>query len=111
MCCGRLLTVQSLTVARYDSILEDGSLKWQNELNHSNQIFFDWYATVLRNSVDSCDGIFLNYQWNREKLQNSSRLAGERKFDVYTGIDIFGRNTFGGGGYDTNKVSTPKIFR
>jgi hypothetical protein len=46
----------------------------------------------------------LNYQWNEEKLRKSSELAGARNFEVFTGIDIFGRNTFGGGGYDTNKV-------
>lgn len=27
----------------------------------------------------------------------SAAVAGDRKFDVYTGIDVFGRNTFGGG--------------
>jgi len=31
--------------------------------------------------------------------------AGEaRKFDVIAGIDIFGRGTFGGGGYNTHLV-------
>ena len=27
----------------------------------------------------------------------SATVAGDRKFDVYMGIDVFGRNTFGGG--------------
>lgn len=27
----------------------------------------------------------------------SAVVAGERKFDVYMGIDVFGRNTYGGG--------------
>lgn len=27
----------------------------------------------------------------------SAAVAGERKFDVYMGIDVFGRNTYGGG--------------
>lgn len=27
----------------------------------------------------------------------SANIAGDRKFDVYMGIDVFGRNTYGGG--------------
>jgi hypothetical protein len=29
--------------------------------------------------------------------QDSATVAGDRKYDVYMGIDVFGRNTFGGG--------------
>jgi len=29
--------------------------------------------------------------------QDSAAVAGDRKYDVYMGIDVFGRNTFGGG--------------
>ncbi len=39
---------------------------------------------------DACDGIFLNYRWNETMLANSANLAGERKMDVFTGIDLFG---------------------
>lgn len=31
-------------------------------------------------------------------------LARERRFDVYTGIDFWGRNTFGGGGFNIHKA-------
>lgn len=27
----------------------------------------------------------------------SATVAGNRKYDVYMGIDVFGRNTYGGG--------------
>jgi mannosyl-glycoprotein endo-beta-N-acetylglucosaminidase len=27
--------------------------------------------------------------------QDSAAVAGDRKYDVYMGIDVFGRNTFG----------------
>lgn len=30
----------------------------------------------------------------------STAFAGDRKFDVYMGIDSFGRNTYGGGKWD-----------
>ena len=53
----------------------------------------------------SCDGIFTNYVWKPEYVSESCSTAGpERKFSVFSGIDIFGRSTFGGGGYDTHKV-------
>ena len=29
----------------------------------------------------------------------SAIRAGSRPYDVYMGVDVFGRNTFGGGGY------------
>lgn len=29
--------------------------------------------------------------------KDSAVVAGERKFDVYMGIDVFGRGTYGGG--------------
>ncbi|KAI5018361.1 hypothetical protein ZWY2020_043249 [Hordeum vulgare] len=33
---------------------------------------------------------------------DSAATAGDRKYDVYMGIDVFGRNTFGGGQWNTN---------
>lgn len=98
---------------RYDSITIDGQLIYQNQLNDKNKPFFD-----------ICDGIFVNYSWSvllylhlslphevhyvcvtfiyifREQEDYprlSAAAAGERKHDVYTGIDVFGRGTFGGG--------------
>lgn len=55
---------------------------------------------------DVCDGIFLNYNWTSEKLQNSKALATtkNRPLDIYVGIDVFGRGCLGGGGYNTIEV-------
>lgn len=75
----------------YDAVTVGGSVHYQNELTVSNKTFFD-----------ICDGIFLNYNWNREKLRNSKDLAGARAHDVYVGIDVFGRGMIGGGGFNTN---------
>lgn len=101
---------------RYDSVTIDGKLTWQNQLNENNKPFFDL-----------CDGILVNYSWevftsatyNLEILpffplndfgktfffcmaqenfpKESAIVAGERKFDVYMGVDVFGRNSYGGG--------------
>ncbi|KAM4691870.1 cytosolic endo-beta-N-acetylglucosaminidase [Rhinophrynus dorsalis] len=74
----------------YDSVVQEGSLQWQNELNERNRQFFD-----------SCDGIFTNYNWREEHLQ---RMALEqRKTDVFVGVDIFARGEVVGGKFDTFK--------
>ncbi|KAL5708362.1 mannosyl-glycoprotein endo-beta-N-acetylglucosaminidase [Ranunculus cassubicifolius] len=75
----------------YDSVTIDGDLSWQNQLNESNKPFFDL-----------CDGIFVNYTWAEDYPKLSAAVAGDRKFDVYMGIDVFGRNTYGGGQWTTN---------
>ncbi|CEF68676.1 Cytosolic endo-beta-N-acetylglucosaminidase [Strongyloides ratti] len=76
----------------YDSVIDTGELKWQNELNEHNVQFFD-----------VCDGIYLNYCWDGKKLDRSMELATPKKCkNVYVGIDIFGRKTFGGGGFNAN---------
>lgn len=78
----------------YDSVISSGKLKWQNELNAQNRIFFD-----------VCDGIYLNYTWTIENLARSAMLVGNtRKFDVYAGLDCFGRGCFGGGGWNSHKA-------
>ncbi|KAH9605106.1 hypothetical protein KSS87_022593 [Heliosperma pusillum] len=40
--------------------------------------------------------------WLEDNPRLSAKAAGDRKFDVYMGIDVFGRNTYGGGQWDTN---------
>ena len=54
---------------------------------------------------DACDGIFLNYCWSKEKLENSVKAAGpNRQADVYVGVDVFGRGCFRWGGYKSKVV-------
>lgn len=55
---------------------------------------------------DGSDGIFLNYTWNDQKLTSSVQNAANRRQDVYVGLDVFGRNCFGGGGWNSDKVFT-----
>ncbi|KAK4873863.1 hypothetical protein RN001_013223 [Aquatica leii] len=74
----------------YDSVINDGNLKWQNELNYFNSCYFN-----------ECDGIFLNYSWNEDNLKNTVKSAEHRTLDVYVGVDVFGRNFFGGGNFNT----------
>lgn len=78
-------------VVWYDSVTRDGSLAWQNELNADNDQFFK-----------AAGSIFTNYHWDRNAPVRSSVKAGTRRTDVFTGIDVHGRNTFGGGGFQTH---------
>ncbi|KAL6038025.1 hypothetical protein STEG23_019366 [Scotinomys teguina] len=76
----------------YDSVVQSGQLKWQDELNEQNRVFFD-----------SCDGFFTNYNWREEHLQRMVAKAGERLADVYVGVDVFARSNVVGGRFDTDK--------
>ncbi|XP_024526195.1 cytosolic endo-beta-N-acetylglucosaminidase 1 [Selaginella moellendorffii] len=75
----------------YDAVTVDGELQWQDMLTEKNKRFFD-----------ACDGIFINYTWKRDYAAKSAKVAGDRASDVYMGVDVFGRNTFGGGGFQSN---------
>lgn len=56
-----------------------------------------WYRIFF----DACDGIYLNYNWNDEKLRNSVNIAGNRRYDIFAGVDCWGRGSWGGGGLNT----------
>ncbi|XP_076916765.1 cytosolic endo-beta-N-acetylglucosaminidase 1-like [Bidens hawaiensis] len=84
-------SVPGSLVIWYDSVTIEGRLWWQNQLNKHNKPFFD-----------ECDGIFVNYSWLRDYPRLSAAAAGDRKLDVYMGIDVFGRDTYGGGKWTTN---------
>ncbi|XP_047321135.1 cytosolic endo-beta-N-acetylglucosaminidase 1 [Impatiens glandulifera] len=84
-------SMQGSQVIWYDSVTVDGDLSWQDQLNKKNKPFFDL-----------CDGIFVNYTWKEDYPKLSGVVAEERRFDVYMGIDVFGRGTFGGGQWNTN---------
>ncbi|KAA8539540.1 hypothetical protein F0562_026232 [Nyssa sinensis] len=84
-------SVPGSLVIWYDSITVNGDLKWQDQLNAHNKHFFD-----------ICDGIFVNYTWKENYPKLSAAIAGDRKFDVYMGIDVFGRGSYGGGQWNTN---------
>ncbi|KAL1450283.1 hypothetical protein MTO96_028033 [Rhipicephalus appendiculatus] len=77
----------------YDAVDVDGKTKPQNELNEKNACF-----------LDLCDGIFLNFRWTEEMLMSSAQLAGDRKADVYVGVDVYARNTSYRGGYEMYKA-------
>eukprot|EP00002_Diphylleia_rotans_P028042 TRINITY_DN5651_c0_g5_i1.p1 TRINITY_DN5651_c0_g5~~TRINITY_DN5651_c0_g5_i1.p1 ORF type:complete len:987 (-),score=194.36 TRINITY_DN5651_c0_g5_i1:169-3129(-) len=85
------------TVIWYDSVTVAGDLKWQNQLNDLNCCYFD-----------ECDGFFANYGWTAEYPTRSVSLRPDRAREIYMGIDIFGRGTYGGGGF--NAIEALKVI-
>ncbi|KAG5495200.1 hypothetical protein JKF63_02255 [Porcisia hertigi] len=83
--------VSNRLVIWYDAVTIDGQLSYQNALNSRNKPFFD-----------SSDGIFTNYFWNPMHLSLTKTVAGIRSADAYVGVDVYGRNMYGGGGYNTH---------
>ncbi|CAD5228102.1 unnamed protein product [Bursaphelenchus okinawaensis] len=82
----------------YDSITNEGKLAWQNCLNEKNNTF-----------AQRCDGLFTNYTWNRRHLKVTKKFVEENKtqlstYDIYFGVDVFGRGAFEGGGFNTYKA-------
>jgi endo-beta-N-acetylglucosaminidase D len=75
----------------YDAVTIEGKLTWQNALTPLNSPF-----------LDACNGIWLNYTWSESAPGEACTAAGGRKYDVYMGIDAFGRGTYGGGGFNCN---------
>ncbi|GBP36324.1 Cytosolic endo-beta-N-acetylglucosaminidase [Eumeta japonica] len=53
---------------------------------------------------DACDGIFTNYSWKEADVRASAEEAGARLRDVYIGIDVWGRNFYGGGKFNTKQA-------
>lgn len=57
----------------------------------------------------NCDGIYLNYNWTKSKLENSVALAKNHNrdlHDIYVGLDVWGRGCPGGGGFNSTYVIT-----
>lgn len=87
--------VSGSLVLWYDSVVQTGELKWQNELNQSNRMFFD-----------ACDGFFTNYNWTEQNLEVMTEYSGVqgRQADIYVGVDVFARGIVVGGMFETNKA-------
>jgi hypothetical protein len=76
----------------YDSILNTGELKWQSALNDKNYRFFP-----------VSDLFFTDYHWVPENIRITRLTAGEQNLDrVLMGVDVWGRGSYGGGGWDTS---------
>ncbi|KAM8721731.1 hypothetical protein ACLKA7_007580 [Drosophila subpalustris] len=71
----------------YDSVIDSGTLSWQNELNERNVQFFRM-----------SHGTLINYTWNENSLKSSEatvRRENAAAHRVFQGLDVFGRGQVG----------------
>ncbi|XP_068158748.1 cytosolic endo-beta-N-acetylglucosaminidase isoform X1 [Drosophila tropicalis] len=71
----------------YDSVIDNGDLSWQNELNDRNVRFFRL-----------SHGTLINYNWNDRSLEHSAAIVSQEKTSphrVFMGLDVFGRGQIG----------------
>jgi mannosyl-glycoprotein endo-beta-N-acetylglucosaminidase len=61
--------------------------------------------------LQACSGLFVDYHWNDTSCRTAHDFVVARRNagscthgpgDVWMGVDVFGRGTFGGGGWNTD---------
>lgn len=75
----------NLLITWYDAMTATGAVNWQNALTAQNQMFFQDGDTLVS------DEMFLNFNWNATRLNNSSTLAtslGRSPYELFAGIDV-----------------------
>ncbi|GAA5955084.1 hypothetical protein JCM3765_003189 [Sporobolomyces pararoseus] len=83
-------------VTWYDAVTIEGKLHWQNAVNERNVDF-----------LVACDSIFLNYHWSLDKIRSTTSFLKSHPHvtvdwnQICFGIDVFGRGTYGGGGFQS----------
>lgn len=72
----------------YDSMLDDGRVIWQEELNEHNQVFFE-------SEGRASDIMFLDFGWHAVNLEDTRHKAqelGRSPWEIYAGIDVQSRS-------------------
>eukprot|EP01064_Diplonema_japonicum_P009188 TRINITY_DN16666_c0_g1_i1.p1 TRINITY_DN16666_c0_g1~~TRINITY_DN16666_c0_g1_i1.p1 ORF type:complete len:1040 (+),score=214.51 TRINITY_DN16666_c0_g1_i1:38-3157(+) len=90
-----LKALSSGPVIWYDSVTFTGQVAYQNMVNDTNKIF-----------MDAASGFFTNYRHTADMAERTAALVADRRHDVWNGIDVFGRGTYGGGGYKAHEGVT-----
>lgn len=76
---------EAMEIHWYDSMLLDGSVEWQNELNEKNSPFLQHKQQRIS------DAMFMNYWWNEEMVEASQdyvKKLGRSRYDLYFGADL-----------------------
>jgi endo-beta-N-acetylglucosaminidase D len=76
---------QEMEIHWYDSMLLDGSVKWQNQLNDKNAPFLQDQEQRMS------DAMFMNYWWNADMVEASLDYVtklGRSRYDLYFGADL-----------------------
>lgn len=86
----------------YDSVIIDGSLKWQNRLNSLNLPFFFPSSSFFANYFWPPHYPLLTAQYFLSI--ESHHTASKGLNDIYFGVDVWGRGSHGGGGFGSYKA-------
>ena len=87
--------IRSPQLVWYDSLsAQTGQIAYQSQLHPDHNLPF--FRVV--------DALFTDYHWQPPQPAVSARIAGERTRDVYTGVDVWGRGTYKGGGWATREA-------
>jgi endo-beta-N-acetylglucosaminidase D/PKD repeat protein len=79
---------EGMHIMWYDSMVENGSIRWQNHLTDQNKMY-------LQDGSDRIsDSMFLNFWWtNQQSSHNKALEIGRSPYDLFTGIDVEANGT------------------
>lgn len=80
----------------YGCLAKDGKSKHQVRLDGSSEDFFE-----------CVDGFFSDYGWTADDAKFSAAFKLDRRYDIYMGVDVFGRH----GTLDGGKLESYKSLR
>ncbi|MCH1625215.1 endo-beta-N-acetylglucosaminidase [Ferdinandcohnia quinoae] len=79
---------ENMHIMWYDSMVENGSISWQNHLTDQNKMF------LQEGNERISDSMFLNFWWtNQQSSQNKALEVGRSPYDLYAGIDVEANGT------------------
>eukprot|EP00892_Ulva_mutabilis_P012125 jgi/Ulvmu1/9285/UM050_0034.1 len=94
------VTLGNSAVLWYDACDVQGLVRHYCTVNHNNFPFFE-----------ACDGMFVDYHWNDQSCRKAVEFLDDRRRNgcckhgpaqTWFGVDVYGRGTFGGGGWDSD---------
>ncbi|WP_339148909.1 MULTISPECIES: discoidin domain-containing protein [unclassified Sutcliffiella] len=81
---------EEMHIMWYDSMVENGSINWQNYLTDRNKMFLQEDDTRV------ADSMFLNFWWwnnSQERSYNKALELGRSPYDLFAGIDVEANGT------------------
>lgn len=106
-----------IEVIWYDSVIYTGKLAWQDRLNNNNVVFyppstgfFTNYSVGVAGTLPWIPFSRVQQQWPpyfpalTAQYAHNLNLPGKVIQDIYVGVDVWGRNQYGDGGFGTYRA-------